>query len=188
MIGTVLAAAGALAAGLALGIVVNVSTVRRLRRRNRELREAKRLGDAETQATVNLTTHEKAVFYRMLDDLESGRQGKRVLRVEQTKKNLIQSITRFLFVVPPMCAIIWVFWTYALATYSTVVLQQPFPAESLSIQAIITLLGVSGLKVVENIFEHNDGKLFGQSRCEDGLLAADATPVSSGGEEGGGVG
>lgn len=39
MSGTVLAAAGVLV-GLALGIVVDVSTVRRLRRRNRELRAA----------------------------------------------------------------------------------------------------------------------------------------------------
>ena len=57
----------------------------------------------------------------------------------------------------------WVSWSYVIATYSTVVLGQPFPVEELSRQAIITLLGMSGLKVVENIFEHNEGPVFGKS-------------------------
>lgn len=105
---------------------------------------------------------------------------------KEKKGSLIRSITRFLFVVPPVCAIIWVFWTYTLATYSTVVLEQPFPVESLSIQAIITLLGVSGLKVLENIFEHNEGVVFGQSRAEEVPPVGDDPPDSGG--EGEGVG
>ena len=78
-----------------------------------------------------------------------------------------------------MCAIIWVSWSYGIATYSTIVLAQPFPVEELSRQAIITLLGMSGLKVVENIFEHNESVVFGQSKTED-------DPPDGGGE--GGVG
>jgi hypothetical protein len=34
----------------------------------------------------------------------------------------------------------------------------------LSQQAITTILGVNVLKVVENIFEHNDGPVFGRTK------------------------
>ena len=36
----------------------------------------------------------------------------------------------------------------------------------LSEQAIETILGVNVLKVVENIFEHNDGPVFGKNNTE----------------------
>ena len=77
-----------------------------------------------------------------------------------------------------MFALVWVTWSYVIATYSTVVLEQPFPVETLSDRAIITILGVSALKVVENIFEHNEGVVFGQSQSED-------DSPDEGGEEGG---
>ena len=102
----------------------------------------------------------------------------RELRAGQERRNLLRSVTRFLFVTTQICAILWVSWSYGIATYSTIVLEQPFPVEELSRQAIITLLGMSGLKVVENIFEHNEGVVFGQSRAED-------DPSDEGGEEGG---
>ena len=89
------------------------------------------------------------------------------LRSGQKRPSILRSVTRFLFVTTQVCAIIWVSWSYVIATYSTIVLAQPFPVEELSRQAIITLLGMSGLKVVENIFEHNEGVVFGQSRTED---------------------
>ena len=95
----------------------------------------------------------------------------RELRAGQERRNLLRSVTRFLFVTTQICAILWVSWSYGIATYSTIVLE-------LSRQAIITLLGMSGLKVVENIFEHNEGVVFGQSRAED-------DPSDEGGEEGG---
>ena len=101
------------------------------------------------------------------------------LRAGRECLNIIRSITRFLFVTTQVCAIIWVSWSYGIATYSTIVLAQPFPVEELSRQAIITLLGMSGLKVVENIFEHNESVVFGQSKTED-------DPPDGGGE--GGVG
>ena len=100
------------------------------------------------------------------------------LRSGQKRPSILRSVTRFLFVTTQVCAIIWVSWSYVIATYSTIVLAQPFPVEELSRQAIITLLGMSGLKVVENIFEHNEGVVFGQSRTED-------DPPDEGGEEGG---
>ena len=101
------------------------------------------------------------------------------LRSGQKRPSILRSVTRFLFVTTQVCAIIWVSWSYVIATYSTIVLAQPFPVEELSRQAIITLLGMSGLKVVENIFEHNEGMVFGQSKTED-------DPPDGGGE--GGVG
>jgi len=105
---------------------------------------------------------------KRLKELRSGRE----------RPSILRSVTRFLFVTTQVCAIIWVSWSYVIATYSTIVLAQPFPVEELSRQAIITLLGMSGLKVVENIFEHNEGVVFGQSRTED-------DPPDEGEEEGG---
>ena len=91
----------------------------------------------------------------------------RELRAGQERRNIIRSITRFLFATTQVFAIVWVSWSYVIATYSTVVLEQPFPAEELSAEAVRTILGVGILKVVENIFEHNDSKVFGQSRTKD---------------------
>ena len=96
----------------------------------------------------------------------------------KSPKNLVRSITRFLFVTAQVFAIVWVTWSYVIATYSTVVLMQPFPAEELSREAVRTILGVGVLKVVENVFEHNNGRVFGHSRTEDNLSNED-------GEEGG---
>lgn len=76
---------------------------------------------------------------------------------------LIRSVTRLLFVTTQIFALGWVSISYFIAVYATVRLCQPFPVVELSSQAIITLLGVSALKVVENIFEHNSGSIFGQS-------------------------
>ena len=75
-------------------------------------------------------------------------------------------ITRFLFVTTQIFALIWVTLSYAIALYATVALGQPFPVETLSEQAITTLLGGRALKVIENIFEHNDGALFGHGKEE----------------------
>ena len=102
------------------------------------------------------------------------------LRSGQKRPSILRSVTRFLFVTTQIFALFWVSLSYGIAAYSTVVLAQPFPVEELSRQAIITLLGMSGLKVVENIFEHNEGVVFGQSRTED-------EQSDCGGEEGGAV-
>ena len=90
----------------------------------------------------------------------------RELRAGQEHLNFIRSITRFIFVTTQVFAIVWVTWSYGIATYSTVVLAQPFPAEELSREAVRTILGVGFLKVLENVFEHNNGKIFGQSQTE----------------------
>ncbi len=91
----------------------------------------------------------------------------RELRAGKVRVSIFQSVTRFLFVTTQVFALGWVTVSYGIAAYSTIKLMQPFPVEQLSCQAIITLLGVSALKVVENIFEHNEGAVFGKSRTED---------------------
>ena len=75
----------------------------------------------------------------------------------------LRSVTRWLFVTTQVAALGWVSVSYLIALYSTVRLGQPFPVTDLSKQAVDVILGVNVLKVVENVFEHNDGKIFGSS-------------------------
>lgn len=84
------------------------------------------------------------------------------------KRDKLRSVTRILFVTTQIAALLWVSTSYGIAAYSTVKLGQPFPIETLSTQAIQTILGTLGLKVVENIFEHNSGVVFGTSDRKDG--------------------
>lgn len=77
------------------------------------------------------------------------------------KKSTLKSVTRILFVTTQYAALLWVSISYLIALYATVRLGQVFPVVDLSKQAIETILGVNVLKVVENIFEHNDGPVFG---------------------------
>lgn len=80
-----------------------------------------------------------------------------------TKTKLLQ-VTRFIFVTTQISALIWVFTSYGIAVYSTVKLGQVYTMAELSEPAIHTILGVGFLKVLENIFEHNDGAVFGKSK------------------------
>lgn len=73
------------------------------------------------------------------------------------------SITRILFITTQIAALVWVSISYIIAAYSTIRLGQPYPVVELSQQAIATILGTTALKVVENIWEHNDGGIFGSS-------------------------
>lgn len=75
----------------------------------------------------------------------------------------MKSVTRLLFITTQIAALGWVSVSYLIALYATVRLGQPFPVVDLSQQAITTILGVNVLKVVENVFEHNDGGIFGTS-------------------------
>ena len=76
------------------------------------------------------------------------------------KRVSAHSVTRILFVTTQIAALGWVSVSYLIA------LGQPFPVVELSEQAIETILGVNVLKVVENIFEHNDGPVFGKNNTE----------------------
>ena len=76
----------------------------------------------------------------------------------------MKSVTKILFLTTQALALVWVSVSYVIAIYATVRLAQPFPVVELSQQAITTILGVNVLKVVENIFEHNDSPLFGHTK------------------------
>lgn len=80
-------------------------------------------------------------------------------RLTQSK---MRSVTRFLFVTTQIAALFWVSISYLIAIYATVWLGEPFPVTDLSEQAIEIILGVNVLKVVGNIFEHNDGVITGK--------------------------
>ena len=85
----------------------------------------------------------------------------------------IRSITKFLFVTTQLSALWWVNWSFALATYATIALGQPFPLETVSETAINVIIGTLLCKVLENALEHNDGIIWGKSKGE-------AQPGSSG--------
>lgn len=78
----------------------------------------------------------------------------------------MRSVTKYLFVTTQLAALCWVTVSYLIAGYATVRLGQPYPVTELSQQAITTILGTAALKVLENIFEHNDGAMFGKSNKE----------------------
>lgn len=84
-------------------------------------------------------------------------------RTGGTAEKKARSVTAFLYMTTQVASIVWVSTSYLLAGYATVALGQPFPVTDLSTQAIVTLLGNGVLKTVENLFEHNNGGIFGQS-------------------------
>lgn len=79
----------------------------------------------------------------------------------------IKSVTRFLFLTTIVCAQVWISISYGLAIYSTVCLGQVYTMAELSEPAISAILGVTVAKVVGNIFEHNNGGLFGTSNSSE---------------------
>lgn len=70
----------------------------------------------------------------------------------------LRKITEFMFVCTMGGSLLVIANTCALAWYSTIVLQQPYPLEDLATQLGITMIGAIAAKVVGNIFEHNDGE------------------------------
>lgn len=78
-----------------------------------------------------------------------------------------KSITRWLFITSQFFAILWVSLSYIYAGFATFTLGQPCPIDTLSEQAIIVLLGTMCAKVIENIFEHNNGGIFGSNDSEN---------------------
>ena len=79
------------------------------------------------------------------------------------KRLTVKSITRFLFLSAQLSALLWVNWSFLLATYATVHLQQPVPLEALSETALNVIIGTLLCKVLENALEHNDGGIWGKS-------------------------
>lgn len=72
-------------------------------------------------------------------------------------------VTEFMYVCTMIMCLLVIVNTCALAWYSTIVLHQPYPLESLSSQLGVTIIGAIVAKVLGNIFEHNNGGIFGQS-------------------------
>lgn len=88
---------------------------------------------------------------------------KLALKKENKETKAIFSVTRFLFVTTQIAAIAWVSMSYLIAAYATIVLGEPYPVVDLSTQAIVTILGGGILKVIQNIWQHNNGSIFGTS-------------------------
>lgn len=86
-----------------------------------------------------------------------------ISKLKGSEEKKLRSVTRILFITTQVAALVWVSVSYLIALYATIRLSQPFPVVELSQQAITTVLGVNALKVIENIFEHNDGKILGTS-------------------------
>ena len=86
-----------------------------------------------------------------------------LLARKKERRLTLKSVTRILFITTQIAALCWVSVSYLIAIYATVRLGQVFPVVDLSKQAITTILGVGVLKVAENIFEHNNGPVFGTS-------------------------
>jgi hypothetical protein len=77
------------------------------------------------------------------------------------------SITKWLFITTQISALIWIYTSYGMAIYSMLALGQVYTLAEIAEPAITTLLGVTVVKVVENIFEHNNGGIFGTSDEEN---------------------
>lgn len=90
----------------------------------------------------------------------------------------MRSITRIIFLTTQISALIWVYTSYAIAIYSTVVLGQVYTMAELSEPAISTILGVSFLKVLENLFEHNEGGIFGHSKCANNSVVINKNDIT----------
>lgn len=93
-------------------------------------------------------------------------RGKR--RTEGLTAEQARSVTRLLMVDTARFAWGWVSTSYLIALYSTVRLGVVYTLEELSKPALSALLLTIVAKVGENIFEHNDGKLFGTSNKKTG--------------------
>lgn len=76
---------------------------------------------------------------------------------------LIRGVTAFIYIATLIMSLIWITMTYIFAGYATFKLGQPLPVEELSSQALIATVGVVVAKTVANIFEHNNGGIFGTS-------------------------
>lgn len=83
-----------------------------------------------------------------------------------TKTKMV-SITRILFVLAAISAVVWISISYAIAIYATVKLGQVYTMAELSEPAMTVFLGAIFAKVLGNIFEHNDSAVFGTSYKEE---------------------
>lgn len=94
-------------------------------------------------------------------------ESKKTQRKPRKPKKPKISITKFLFVTTQIFVFVWISISYMIAIYATVKLEQPFPVAELSGQAMGALICNGGMKTAANIFEHNNGGLFGHSASSE---------------------
>lgn len=97
--------------------------------------------------------------YRKLRRIKKG--------IAKKKWITLKGVTEFLYVTTQIAALAWVSMSYAIALYGTIVNETVYPVETISEQAIIAILGVTVAKTVGNLFEHNDGAVFGTSNKKE---------------------
>lgn len=85
----------------------------------------------------------------------------------------LRHVTEFMYVCTMAMCLLVIVNTCALAWYSTIVLHQPYPLEGLASQLGVTIIGALASKVLGNIFEHNNGGIFGQSDNKEGSTYTD---------------
>lgn len=86
-----------------------------------------------------------------------------LVKSKATEETKIKSVTRFLFVTTQVAALGWISASYIIAGYATIYLGQPFPVVELSQEIAKIILGQGILKMMSNMFEHNNGGIFGTS-------------------------
>lgn len=78
-------------------------------------------------------------------------------------KKRFESLTAWLFTITVIAAIGWISISYLMGIYALKELGNTDLLVELSKEAMITVLGVNLMKVIGNLFEHNNGGIFGTS-------------------------
>lgn len=78
-------------------------------------------------------------------------------------KKRFESLTAWLFTITVIAAIGWISISYLMGIYALKELGNTDLLVELSKEAMITVLGVNLMKVISNLFEHNNGGIFGTS-------------------------
>lgn len=74
-----------------------------------------------------------------------------------------ESLTAWLFTVSVIAAITWISISYLMGVYALKELGNTDLLVELSKEAMVTILGVNLMKMISNLFEHNNGGIFGTS-------------------------
>lgn len=78
-------------------------------------------------------------------------------------RSKFENLTAWLFTITTIAAIFWISVSYMMGVYALKVLDSTELLIELSREAMVTILGVNLMKVVMNLFEHNNGGIFGTS-------------------------
>lgn len=78
-------------------------------------------------------------------------------------KKLFEGLTAWLFTISVIAAIAWISISYLMGVYALKELENTDLLVELSKEAMITILGVNLMKMISNLFEHNNGWIFGTS-------------------------